>query len=341
LAQRYSLEIKINNCQEKKVIISDFQKKTILGTEICKNGIVTFSGKLDEPIFSKLEVEGNDSYLDFFLDNKEFKINTFKDSLWKAQILNSELNDEYKNYENLIANPIREELVNYTIEKRNLDSRDSSKIDKIKNKIDSLQAESQRNLIEFIKKKPNSYLSLFFLKGLAIELPKIKELFDSLIPSLKNTPSGKAFFEKINKIGTIKAGDKAPNFLLSDNNSQKISLSNFIDKYIYLDFWASWCGPCRAKHPELVKQYQSTKNDKFEFISISNDEDLESWNKAIQKDKLTWYQLIDEIDSNGLSTSNYYGVYGIPSNFLIDKNGFIIKKDISIEDLKIFLSNLK
>jgi len=160
-AQNYNLEISIKNCNDNKVIISDFQKNTILGSKNCKNGIASFVGNLEEPIFSKLEVEGNDSFLNFFLDNHNIKINTHYDSLWSAQILNSKLNEEYKTYEDLVANPIREQLVNYSIERRILNIQDSVKINIINNKIDSLQAETIKKKKKFINKNTESFLSLF------------------------------------------------------------------------------------------------------------------------------------------------------------------------------------
>ena len=129
------------------------------------------------------------------------------------------------------------------------------------------------------------------------------------------------------------AGMKSIDFSMKDTNDQIITLSSFKGKYVLLDFWASWCGPCREEHPNLIAVYDNYKNKNFTILSVSIDTDKERWIKAIAKDKLIWTQVSD---LKGGKSEVYlkYGITSIPANFLIDPNGIVIDKDLKGDALK-------
>jgi peroxiredoxin len=120
----------------------------------------------------------------------------------------------------------------------------------------------------------------------------------------------------------MKPGLPAAELSLPDQNGKMVSLSDFKGKVVLIDFWASWCGPCRHNNPRLVKLYNKFHDKGLEIYGVSLDEDAESWKKAIHHDKLVWIQVID--DKGWAATSSAtYGVDMIPSSFLIDKQGII------------------
>jgi len=131
----------------------------------------------------------------------------------------------------------------------------------------------------------------------------------------------------------------APDFSQPDTAGVAVALSGFKGKYVLLDFWASWCHPCRAENPNLVKAYNKYKGSNFTILSVSMDNNKASWLKAVQADKLPWMQLSD-LKSASNEAVKLYGVKAIPANFLIDPQGRIVASNLHGEDLVTFLDKL-
>ena len=129
------------------------------------------------------------------------------------------------------------------------------------------------------------------------------------------------------KLG-IEIGSKAPEIALSDLNGKIIKLSSLKGKVVLIDFWASWCRPCRAENPNVVRLYKKYKNKNFTIFSISLDQDKNKWIDAINQDKLSWPNHVSELSGWRSTSATKYGVSSIPKTFLIDKNGIIIGYDL-------------
>jgi len=344
IAQNYHLKGRINRCNNNWVFISDYYTNKKIDSVFCKNEEFSFHGKIDEPKMIKLTESMDKSWFPFFIEEANIEIIANKDSLWNSKVTGSPLNELYTQYNDGFAHPIRLKLVENNIIKNSLKlPADSSQLKLVDKKIDSLYNKSLLGTINLIKNNKSSFISLYFLEiqyG-AIGLTKSKELLSEIDDKIKNTPTGRKLISKIYKIGTLNVGDLIPIFTLNDTNSKLVSSKSFLGKYVFFDFWASWCGPCRQEHPELIKIYNTNKFRNIEFISISKDEDMIKWKNAIIKDKLTWIQLIDEEDKNGLSVSNNFGIFGIPSNILIDKRGTVVAKDLSLKELSTFLKTIE
>ncbi|MDB5193681.1 MAG: TlpA family protein disulfide reductase [Segetibacter sp.] len=137
-----------------------------------------------------------------------------------------------------------------------------------------------------------------------------------------------------------KPGTVAPEISLPDANGKMTKLSDLKGKVVLLDFWASWCGPCRQSNRAISKLYNKYKNKGFEIFGVSIDDNASQWNKAVKQDKITWMQVIDTKAAKGNMLTYTWNIRYIPSTFLIDKQGKIYTIDPGEERLEIILKEL-
>ena len=132
----------------------------------------------------------------------------------------------------------------------------------------------------------------------------------------------------------VAIGAQAPDFTLFSPEGQPVSLASFRGKYVLVDFWAYWCGPCRRENPAVVKVYDEYKGRNFEILGVTLDTNQEKWLKAIKDDGLTWPQLADLKKGDKNEAVTGYGVRAIPQNFLIDPSGKIVATNLRGDELK-------
>lgn len=194
--------------------------------------------------------------------------------------------------------------------------------------------EREQNIL-FIRNNPASIISAHTLSVYSSTWGKDTSamLFNNLSQELKNTSYGKniSAFIKLNR--NLKIGDRYVDFSQPNIHGKMVNLSDFTGKVILLEFWGSWCFPCRQGNPELVKTYSEFKGKGFEILGVAADSKREDWVNAMQKDGLLWPNVCDlEGDKNRAAL--IYGVSSYPANFLIDKTGVIVAKDLIGENLR-------
>ena len=189
----------------------------------------------------------------------------------------------------------------------------------------------------FVHNHPQSPLAIYVLQSYAKndpDAPALRSLFDGLSPAVKGSTGGKAFAEKLAIATKTSVGATAMNFTQNDTAGKPVTLSAFRGKYVLVDFWASWCGPCRMENPNVVSAYAKYHPKGFDILSVSLDRagDKDKWLKAIYADRLAWTHVSDlQFWQNAVAVE--YGVGAIPQNFLIDPQGKIIGKGLRGEDL--------
>ena len=186
--------------------------------------------------------------------------------------------------------------------------------------------------IAFIKANPKSFISLDALQsvaGMPVKYERAGPLFESLSPELHNTPLGKELEQKLALAKRTGVGAVLPTFESSDTSGNRLKLEDVVKKgkVTLVDFWASWCGPCRKENPNVVKAFTAFHDKGFNIISVSLDKSAEPWKKAIIKDGMPWYH-VSELKFWDDPIAKMYGITGIPDNFLLDENGKVIGRGL-------------
>lgn len=184
---------------------------------------------------------------------------------------------------------------------------------------------------DVIKRYPDSYVSidlmdLFTQSSVNPEL--VGPMYNTLSKRMQNSEKVKAWKPKLDQAKLAISGTQsAPEFTLNDTEGQPVSLASYKGGYVLVDFWASWCVPCRAENPNVVAAYEKYKDKNFKVLGVSLDDKKEAWLKAIGEDKLPWKQVCDFKAAKSEVTKLYH-VSSIPANVLIDPNGKIVGKDL-------------
>lgn len=203
-----------------------------------------------------------------------------------------------------------------------------------------------KDLHQFIRDNPSSPVSLYIMLRRLDYAPLYEDIapyYEILSPKVKQTKIGIKYGEYLKNLKNLKVGKPAPAFTLNTPAGKPVSLSSYKGKYLVVDFWASWCIPCREETPELLKLYKKFKGQNFDVLSVSLDKDLKDWKKAIADDHLPWTQVADFKEWSGTAVK-LYAIRIIPQCVLIDPEGNILARVISIEDIdrklsKIFLKS--
>ncbi len=259
-----------------------------------------------------------------------------------ASLSGTQVIKDHEHYITYIS-PVQKGLDKLEESMRNVGQADFQRIhNETKVQRDSLSKLKSKLQIEYATKYPKSYFSAQALYDQTlwnVDLAVIEPLYHALAEDVRNNRSGLELAQKIKNAKEIAVGQIAPDFQEPDPNGKMVKLSDLRGKYVLLDFWASWCTPCRAENPNVKAAYEKFKDKGFTVLNVSIDKDRSKWLKAIEEDQLPWTQ-VSALKGIEAESAKLYHIVAVPTTFLIDPTGKIIASNLRGEALHKKLAEL-
>jgi len=350
-AEAFMINGKLSQVKQPYKVYLSYQSagKSVMDSTVLVDGAFMFTGKVPAPTGGLLLVDHEGKgfpgfsrtgdVLSFYVDKGSMFI-AAEDSVARAQINGSAINTENEQLTAMLA-PVYTKAATLANEVKNAtpdQQRSPVFQNTMQDKFKILQKDREAKLKEFIVSHPYSYLSLMAVSsmgGPSADVNVIEPLYNSLSQNLKDSEAGKQLKDSFATLKATAIGVMAPNFTQNDVDGKPVKLSDFRGKYVLLDFWASWCGPCRQENPNVVRVFNKYKDKNFTVLGVSLDrpDAKAAWINAIKEDGLTWTHVSDLKFWNNAAAALYF-VQSIPQNYLIDPEGKIVAKNLRGAELE-------
>ena len=300
-------------------------------SENFNNNKIVFDISILESTLFRLDILGKES-IDLILNNTDVNVNIDNSSSeFKYTIEGS--------YDTDVLNNVRKIISTYKYDIRQINQKfikasqekNSKLVNELRYDANILKIDFEKFLKNYLRTVDNSLAVIITSDYLDID--NNISFWDSTLIKYRDNFSYNSYFKsfekKVNKIKSVSIGSVAPEIILSDTTGKDVALSSLRGKYVLLDFWAGWCGPCRMENPNILKNYVKYKNKGFEVYQVSLDRSRSDWVNAIKKDNLIWYNVSD-LKFFQSEAASLYNIDRIPKGFLLDPNGVIIAKDTEL-----------
>lgn len=320
-----------NNVQLLHVVADLNNQPKTLDTLIVKDGVFKLNTESLEPNIHFLQIDGQQGSFPFIAEQGTVNIEIYKDSLGASRAYGTISNDDFMQYKSETKkyinslNGIGNDLQQASILK------DDLLIQDLQEQYQDVLDQIKEYEINFIKKSPNSFISILilerFITNKVLNKTETKEVYDKFSDRIKNTPSGRKIKKQIETTEKAEVGSIAPLFEGPTPQNNIFSLKDQLGKVTIIDFWASWCRPCRVENPNLVRLYKKHENNGLRIVGISLDKTKSQWIQAITDDGLIWDQ-VSNLQFWRDPIALIYQVRSIPATFILDEKGIIIARDL-------------
>ena len=324
----------------KKVVYNELKS---VDSVLCTKGKFELKGTVDFAEMHYLVFGDKKNTKSIFLDNSEILVNANLDSLDKIGITGSKAHDEFKQYQDEMK-PFQDKEKDLRTQYMEASNEGNEELLKqLGETYETLSADKDDFIKNYIGTNNKSVVTPYILKRSSFFYTSPAEELDSMVSLLDSSLNKSVYYvalkEKVDILYSVAIGKVAPDFTLNDTTGTPITMSSFKGKYLLVDFWAAWCGPCRRENPNNVSLYADYKDKGFEILGVSFDNKREDWVKAINDDGLTWPQVSDLKGWNS-EAGKLYGVSSIPHTVLLDKEGVIVAKNLRAEELRTKVAEL-
>jgi len=340
---KYIINGKVAGIEKGKAFLEVFEagKWVITDSAEIKAEKFMFTGKMQLPEMKYLVIDGIPDNFPFFIDNSEISLTVNKDSIDKTKITGSVSQLLYEDYLKQVAPIDAKENVAYESYKKAKEAGNLADIKKYDSIATAYDKEKGQVMKDIVIKNPKSVVGPYLLvaNSWQFELADLESSVSAIDTSINKSIYVIRIKERIEILKKVAVGQPAPEISLPDSTGKVVTLSSFHGKLVLVDFWASWCSPCRAENPNFVAIYKEFHPKGFQMLGVSLDKDRAKWMKAISDDKLVWNHISD-LKGWDCAAGKLYGVNSIPSNILVGPDGKILARNIFGEELKLKLKAL-
>ena len=315
-----------------RIVPNSVIQRVKMDSTFVRDGRFTFSTKVNEIDVNFINIQDKDVNIPFILESGKIDVKLFKDSLDLSQIKGTKSNDDLNLYRNKTKSIVLN--LNKIVKEIQIANSlgDNLLVDDLQNQYRAKQNDLLNYELELAKNFRDSYLSVLMLEKLinekSIDLKSAKEIVSGYSPNVLDSRVGKVLVEKINApIDPTSKGEMAPIFEGPSPSGETLNLSNLKGKVTIIEFWASWCRPCRIENPNLVKLYKEMHPKGLEIVGVSLDRNKSSWLRAIEDDGLIWNH-VSNLKFWQDPIAKLYNIRAIPASYIIDQEGRIIEKNL-------------